>query len=87
MLLHTKRNGGAYSAEMAGAANLAARCRTSKSTISTSGAMEEPTPKRISLRSVRPAIEENMGDEECKFGAGRGNALLILILLTRQRLP
>jgi hypothetical protein len=49
--------------------------------------MEEPTPKRISLRSVRPAIEENMGDEECKFGAGRGNALLILILLTRQRLP
>jgi hypothetical protein len=73
MLLHTKPNGSAYSAEMAGAANLAARGRTSKSTISTSGAMEEPTPKRISLHSVRLATQNNMGDEDCEFGAGRGN--------------
>ena len=73
MLLHTKPNGSAYSAEMAGAANLAVRCRTSKSTISTSGAMEEPTPKRISSHCVRLAIEDNTGDEHCEFGAGRGN--------------
>src|SRR5690242_15475099 len=73
MLLHTKPNGRAYSAEMAGAANLAARCRTSKFTISTTEAMEEPTPKRISLHSVRLATQNNMGDEDCEFGAGRGN--------------
>jgi hypothetical protein len=63
MHAHTRPSGSGYSAGISGAANVAVRFRTSKSTIKSSEANVAAIPKPISLRSVQVVTEDDIAAE------------------------